>query len=648
MNVGNIKYSVYHFRISDFKILTADKNFEQITGYSASDYDGQMLKCTDLVPKTDIVDYLDKLTEVLHKEETQYKEHRLIRKDGSCIVVFALIKSYTNVQNGELQAEVMLTDITNTYLLPAIQEQSYAVIAEHDSLTGLYNRGEFEKRVNNDLVHNQDGMCAMILIDIDNMKIMNSIFGHQAGDIVINLVASILVRLRSKNAILSRMGGDHFGVYLPMADGLSGQGENNLYYKKLTEALQAINIPNFPGINVSLSIGYVRQLRNTTSFVSLYRCSEAALQHAKAKGRSRIEEYSKECTEHSKEKYVLIVSNNEDKLKMIRRIFQTRFKTIEAKTSEKAIECIEQSNQKIAIVLAEIYANGIDGFAVLDYMRTMDYILKVPIVFLSSNYMEDVYKNAFSYGVIDVITEPYDAYSLSSRLNNIIELYHHKNHLEEMTRRQTDKIEKQNAKIIDSLGTVVEFRDMESGAHIRRVKTFTRIIAEQVMRRCPEYELSHWKIKMITEASPLHDIGKIAIPDSILLKPGKLTSEEYEIMKTHTTKGYEIIHKIFDDSEEEYRMYCTSIARYHHEKFDGSGYPEGLSGDDIPLCAQIVSVADAYDALLSKRCYKDAYSYDEASDMIMNGECGKFNPKILSCFREVKQELEKKADELRD
>jgi putative two-component system response regulator len=153
---------------------------------------------------------------------------------------------------------------------------------------------------------------------------------------------------------------------------------------------------------------------------------------------------------------------------------------------------------------------------------------------------------------------------------------------------------------------------------------------------------------MITEASPLHDVGKIAISDTILLKPGKLTKEEFELMKMHTTKGYDIIMKIFDDEDKKYKMYCSSIARYHHEKYDGRGYPEGIAGDDIPICAQIVSLADAYDALLSKRCYKDAYSYDTAFDMIMNGECGAYNPKLLACFKSVKSELEKHADRLHD
>ena len=208
-------------------------------------------------------------------------------------------------------------------------------------------------------------------------------------------------------------------------------------------------------------------------------------------------------------------------------------------------------------------------------------------------YIEDVYKNAFAHGVIDIVTSPIDTYSFSSRLNNIIDLYKHKNALEEKTMRQTRKIQRLNEKIIESLGNV------ESGAHIKRVKFFTKILAECAKEECPEYGLTQNDIDMIVQASPLHDVGKISISDTILLKPGKLTPEEFEIMKTHTTKGYDIILRIFnDEGEEEYMQYCSQIARYHHEKFDGGGYPEGLTGDEIPIGAQLVSLADVYDALI--------------------------------------------------
>lgn len=202
------------------------------------------------------------------------------------------------------------------------------------------------------------------------------------------------------------------------------------------------------------------------------------------------------------------------------------------------------------------------------------------------------------------------------------------------------RLEENNRNIIDVLGTVVEYRNLESGDHIQRVKEYTRIIAEQIMADCPEYGLTRHFIDVMVPASALHDVGKIAISDSILLKPGKLTAEEFEEMKTHTTKGCAILENIEGAWSEEYKKICYDICRHHHERFDGRGYPDGLSGDDIPIAAQIVSIADVYDALISKRVYKDAYDKGQAFEMIMNGECGVFSPKLLAALTKVRHKLE--------
>ncbi|MDE5819778.1 MAG: HD domain-containing protein, partial [Lachnospiraceae bacterium] len=210
----------------------------------------------------------------------------------------------------------------------------------------------------------------------------------------------------------------------------------------------------------------------------------------------------------------------------------------------------------------------------------------------------------------------------------------------QLLKEQAEELERNNEEIIDILGTVVECRDLESGDHIKRVKTFTRILAEQVMEDYPEYDLTPEKVRIIESASALHDVGKIAIPDHILLKPGKLTAEEFDIMKTHTTRGSELLNNIKDAWDDTYGKYCYEICRYHHERFDGRGYPDKLEGEDIPISAQIVSVADVYDALVSKRVYKDAYGIGAACDMIVNGECGTFSPKILDCFSKVRAAFE--------
>lgn len=223
-------------------------------------------------------------------------------------------------------------------------------------------------------------------------------------------------------------------------------------------------------------------------------------------------------------------------------------------------------------------------------------------------------------------------------------------HLEELVALQTCVLQKQaqelrrmNERIIETMSNVVEFRNLESGDHVRRVKDFTRILAEYMAALCPEYHLGREDVDVIAAASAMHDVGKIAISDAILLKPGRLTEEEFALMKTHTIKGCEIIEMLEDIQESEYGRASYEICRYHHERYDGKGYPEGLSGEDIPIAAQIVSVADVYDALVSERCYKNAYTPAQAYDMIMRGECGQFSPKLLLCLEKAAGKFAKRA-----
>ncbi len=244
---------------------------------------------------------------------------------------------------------------------------------------------------------------------------------------------------------------------------------------------------------------------------------------------------------------------------------------------------------------------------------------------------------------------------VESRTNDKENACYTRRHLEELVELQTSVLRKQaqelqrvNERIIETMSNVVEFRNLESGDHVRRVKDFTRILAGYVAQRCPEYHLDKEAVNMIAAAAAMHDVGKIAISDTILLKPGRLTEEEFMIMKTHTTKGCEIIEMLGDILQKgEYGRTSYEICRYHHERYDGTGYPEGLKGEEIPIAAQIVSVADVYDALISERCYKSAYTPAEAYHMIMRGECGAFSPRLLACLTDARASFEKRALENR-
>ena len=351
---------------------------------------------------------------------------------------------------------------------------------------------------------------------------------------------------------------------------------------------------------------------------------------------------------------VLIVDDMELNREILASILEKDYPIIEADSGKKAIATIQKQQDEIAIVLLDLIMPEVDGFAVLEVMRNQAWLKSIPVLVITAESKAGVESRCFEMGVSDFIKKPFDSAIVRNRVKNIVDLFGYRNHLEEKVEKQTETLKKQykllvmqaeklkesNTNIIDILGTVVEGRNLESGEHIKRVKYFTRILAEQVMRDYPEYGLTQEKVDVIAAASALHDIGKISIPDNILLKPARLTKDEYEYMKSHTTRGCEILNNIQGVWDETYSKASYEICRHHHEKYDGNGYPDGLVGEQIPISAQLVSLADAYDALVSERVYKSAYSEDEAFHMIVSGECGVFNPKLLECFRKSKKKFE--------
>ena len=358
---------------------------------------------------------------------------------------------------------------------------------------------------------------------------------------------------------------------------------------------------------------------------------------------------------------ILVVDDMELNRDTLEEILEDEYDVIKAESGEVALTQVDKYGKEIKAVLLDLLMPGMDGFAVMDAFKQKDYMNNIPVIIISSETTVDVERSCFEYGVADFIHKPFDFSLVLRRVRNIVDLYLYKDELEDKVESQTDMLRKQykllkvmadrlqksNVQIIDILGTVVECRNLESGEHVKRVKGFTKIMAKQVKKDYPEYGLDDDTVEMISAASALHDIGKIAIPDSILLKPGKLTDEEYEFMKSHTTKGCEILDNIEGAWDEKYGKLSYEICRHHHERFDGRGYPDKLKGDEIPISAQIVSVADVYDALVCERVYKSAFSKEQAFHMIIQGECGVFSPKLMECFKKVKPEFEKLSDEIK-
>lgn len=359
-------------------------------------------------------------------------------------------------------------------------------------------------------------------------------------------------------------------------------------------------------------------------------------------------------------KKILVVDDMEINRDILEGILEDEYDVITAANGAEAIEVLDSRGGAIAVTLLDLTMPVVDGFGVLDWMISKDLLKRVPVIIITGENSNDREEKCFGYGVSDFIRKPFDERVVLLRVKNVIDLFSYKNALEDKVRTQNDELikqyarlkqqaeylEKSNQKIIDILGTVVESRNLESGQHIQRVKTYTNILAYCVMEDFPEYGLTQHKIDVMTLASALHDIGKIAIPDSILLKPARLTADEFECMKTHTTKGCIILQNITDAWDEEYSQVSYDICRYHHERFNGKGYPDGLVGDDIPIAAQIVSIADVYDALVNDRVYKDAFSHEQAFNMIVNGECGVFSPKLLECFKKSRREFEELVDDV--
>ncbi len=339
---------------------------------------------------------------------------------------------------------------------------------------------------------------------------------------------------------------------------------------------------------------------------------------------------------------ILIVDDEEINRAVLNEMFREEYDILEAENGQDAIFQIE-NNHNIVLILLDVVMPVMNGFEVLKYMKERELLEEIPVILITGESVRDSEDEAYTYGVADVMHKPFYPHIVRRRSKNIIELYQNKHNMEVRLKEQEEAIMEKEKEIlennefmIDALSSVVEFRSAETGEHIRRIKYFTRIMLKYLMKYFPKYGLTQEQVDEIARASALHDIGKIGIPDAILLKPGRLTSEEFEIMKTHTTIGCDILEKLRGNQSAGFYQYCYDICRYHHERWDGNGYPDHLVGDQIPISAQIVAVADVYDALVSPRVYKSAYANNIAYDMIMNGECGQFSPDVLECFELAK------------
>ena len=503
-----------------------------------------------------------------------------------------------------------------------------------DVLTGAYNRRYFEEKVKNMSLN-----AGVAVIDLDDFKLFNDTYGHDGGDLVLTTVVNVIRHYIRRTDILVRYGGDEFLLILP---GI----EKEVFSQKLRmiqEKIHATHIPGFNRLKLSVSIG--------GAMFTHGRLEEAITKADRlmymAKGHKNIvvTRWEQKQNTGKMEKrnlpQLLVVDDSEMNREILKEILGKEYRILEACDGEEALKMLEQYGTEISLVLLDIIMPKMDGFEVLAYMNRDKWIEDIPVIMISSEGSESYIRRAYELGASDYISRPFDTKVVYQRVINMIKLYAKQRRLIHLVTDQIYEKEKNNRMMTGILSQIVEFRNGESGLHVLHINILTQLLLEKLMRKSENYDFSWSQQHMIATASALHDIGKIGIDEKILNKPGKLTKEEFEAMKQHTIIGARMLDRLEMYHDEEMMKYAYEICRWHHERYDGKGYPDGLKGEEIPISAQVVSLADVYDALVSDRVYKKAYSHEKAMEMILNGECGMFNPLLLECLVEIQDKVRK-------
>ena len=512
----------------------------------------------------------------------------------------------------------------------------------HDALTDTYNRRYYEE-----IVRGMKGPVGVALLDLDDFKVYNDTYGHHAGDVALKTAANVVRECIRQTDALIRFGGDEFLLILP--------GIPEDYFKikleNIREKLHESIVPGYSHMRLSASVGGVIQTASE-EMDAVVRHADRLMYQAKTQKNSVIvvgEEdhpaYEKGSAEQKQQ--ILIVDDSEMNRAILTEILNADYRILEACDGEECLEKLHQHAGDIALVLLDLVMPKMDGFEVLDYMNRNHTIEDLPVVMISSEDSEASIRRAYEMGVSDYVSRPFDSRVVYRRVVNTLKLYAKQRRLVTLLSEQIREREKNTSMLVGVLSQIVEFRNGESGLHVQHIQRLSERVLEKLLERPNLYHITAELQDNIPLASALHDIGKIAIDEKILNKPGCLTPEEFEIVKEHAVIGSDMLRKLENFNTEPLLQTAYSIARWHHERWDGCGYPDGLKENEIPIEAQIVSLADVYDALTSERCYKRAYSHKQAVQMILNGECGAFNPILLECFVEIEDDLERDLNEER-
>ena len=506
-----------------------------------------------------------------------------------------------------------------------------------DALTGAYNRRFYE-----DEVRGMKERAGVAVIDLDDFKLYNDTYGHHAGDMVLETVADIIRNFIRKSDMLIRCGGDEFLLILPgiRPDAFSSK------LQLIQERIHAASVPGYHHLQISVSIGGV--MFDGGDISEALSRADTLMYQAKVQKNMVVTEWdarkADEGVIRDTRQQILIVDDSEMNRAILTEILRKDYRILEAENGEECIRILEQYGTDISLVLLDLVMLKMDGFEVLSVMNRRQWIEDIPVIMISSEDSSQFIQKAYEYGASDYIARPFDARVVYQRVFNTIKLYAKQRRLLNLVTAQVYEKERSNRIMLAILSQIVEFRNGESGLHVIHINIVTELLLEHLMSRSDRYYMSWAEQQLVVTASALHDIGKIGIDEKILNKPGSLTKEEFEIMKTHTLIGASMLERMKVYQDEAMVQIAHDICRWHHERYDGKGYPDGLRGDEIPISAQVVALADVYDALTSERVYKKAYTHEEAIQMILNGECGAFNPVLLQCLEEVQDRIKREIE----
>ena len=509
------------------------------------------------------------------------------------------------------------------------QEATEEDLVYTDVLTGVRNRRYYEEKLRGARVN-----AGVAMIDLDDFRAFNDTCGRHAGDLALGAVATaIRSGIRSTDELV-RYGCDKFVVVMPNIP--SDDFARRLH--QVSEAVHSTIIPGHEYVSLTACVGGVR-IHGETVDEGVGRAVQL-LSRAKAKAGTVVTDADSIEAFQSEKPSVLIVDDSEMNRAILNEMLKDEYCILEADNGRTALDMVDRYGDELSLVLLDIVMPGISGFEVLGDLSRRSGIDNLPFIMISSEDSDDMVLRAYELGASDYINRPFDSRVVRRRVSNTIRLYAKQRRLTSLLFQQYNERVKNSRMLIDIMAGVMELRNGESGRHVTNIEKLTELLLDCLVQRSDTISLDNEERSTIALASALHDIGKMSIDDAILNKPGRLTPEEFEIMKTHTTIGADMLRELGSHHAGNALMeYAYQIARWHHERWDGKGYPDGLKGDDIPIAAQVVSVADVYDALTSVRVYKDAIPHEEAIKMILDGKCGTFNPLLLDCLLEVQDRI---------